>query len=1261
MKKILLSFMLLCLATMQAAAATWTDSNRVTWTFSKSNWNYSGENHSYWTITGAENYGDDVVVPGIVYDGETACTVEALGSYLFQNNKTLSSVSLPASLKCIGYNTFYECSGLTTVGDISKVEDIYGQAFSGCSQLSSVDLSSCQVIDGYAFAGCSKLSGIGSVASCTTFGYSSFNGCSSLQSVDLQENVSLGSYAFAGCSSLQNIGTLKGSTLGEGAFNNCTSLTAVDLSATKSVGTYAFIGCTNLKTVGNLSAFTAIDNGVFYGCQNLESVNLSNCKSVGESAFYGCQKLQSVDLSQVKTLGNNAFGYCSNLETVGDISSLTDIPNYAFINCNKLQNVNLANVKTIGSYAFQSCITMTEVSLPVTTTIADYAFGGCTNLASISLPQVTSIGGGAFYGCTSLVNPEISSTTLTSIGNNVFSTPGVLTLMATTPATLSSSDVFGPLMIIRVPDASLAAYRSADKWSDFALRIIGMSTKTDYDVTVIAEDKRSALHDVIGEDKLGTVVSLKVTGSINGYDIMVIRNKMDNLHHLDLTDANIVANDYEYYTGNHTEDNVLGAMSFYNLEKLLSVKLPKRITSIGYSAFRSCRNLKEVEFQPGLKSIGSYAFQQCSNLRAIDFKEGLETIGDYAFGDYQNWDGDQPQIEELIIPYGVTSIGDCAFGYNTRLKRVALPTTLKQMGSGVFSRCGELQSISLPTSLESIPGTAFHYCSSLKRVDIPSTIRSIGDEAFGGCPNLLDVYTYIAEPTSINMNTFCTYTTATLHVPFTSYYNYWYDTEWSQFRYVAECEALYKYFYINKDFTIGDEKGTIQGVEGEYPDADLNPGSGLIVETSKTNPQELDVVHIKMNDTGSASIISANNLTANKACFDIDVDAGRWYFLSFPFNVSRVNVTAPGAYVFRLYDPKERAEGRVGWLNWVGDKLLKGVGYIFHCAKSGTLSLGVEKADMDWDADDRSLPLEANPATNKQDASWNFMGNPHTSYFDIDLMGYMQPITIWNGSSYDAVRPGDDCYAFKPFEAFFVQKPDGHNEMSFPANGRFTKRQWAHEQTMKAAARRSAGVSTDRQLINLTLSDGTNEDKTRVVFNEQRTKEYEMECDAPKFLSSEQVPQLYTLDQQQGQYAINERPTGEVQIGYVATMKGELTIAATRMDQPVLLRDNEMQTTHDLSLGGYTFTTEAGTNNSRFTLVTDGSMTGVGQLRKLTGVSVMAEEGGISFLGTGNEQVSVYSTGGTLLAGKVGDGFVSLPKAAYIIKVGTATTKVIVR
>lgn len=1101
------------------------------------------------------------------------------------------------------------------------VEAIGNSLFRYNLTLNSVALpTTIKLIRNYAFQGCTTLTTITGTANCERIEYYAFDGCSSLGSIDLTNCFYIGVEAFENCNSLTTIGSLANcSVINNGAFEYCSSLQEV-----------------------NLSDHVQIAEGAFHHCTALSSVGSLNGAAIGNSAFRYCQNLTSVDISQAASLGGSAFEYCSNLTSVGDLSAYTAIPQYAFQGCNKLESVNLSNCKTIDRYAFSSC----------------------QKLENIDLSSIVSIGEYAFSGCTSLNALNITSTELATIGSNAFNMPGTITLMGTTPATLAANDAFGSLMVVRVPDAAVADYRAADKWSDFKARIVGISAQLDYNVNVTAMTNKSALIEAVGEEHTGQVVSLKITGDINGYDIMAMRNKMDNLHYIDLSDANIVANDYEYYTGYHTEDNILGGRSFCYLAKLISVKLPKTITKIGDFAFYGCSNLKEIEFQTGLESIGYRAFMDCGSIRELNFKSGLKTIGNEAFGYRYSSSSGTVQIEELVLPEGVESIGSDAFAHVRALKRVAFPSSLKTIGSYAFYDCNQLGNISLPTSLQSIPEYAFQGCSSLTEVRIPSTITSIGDYAFSGCSLLNDVYTYIVEPTQINMNTFSTYTTATLHVPTTSYYNYYYDTEWSQFRELQTFDAEYEYFYLNNDFIITDDQGTIQGEGGNDPDVDLYPGSGLIVET--TDDQELDEVHIKVDGDKAGSIIADDNIKANKVYFDITIKGGRWYFLSFPFRVNITNITAPGAYVFRYYSGANRANGLTGWLNWLESWLLPGQGYIFQCAKSGVLSLCVEKADMNWKAENRPQNLEQHQADLAENASWNFMGNPHTSYYDIDKTGYTQPITVWNGSSYEAVRPGDDDYRLSPFEGFFVQKPDGVNEMNFPAgnpatDGRSTYNQWKYGAHSRAEARHAKGVDVDRQLINLTLTDGTSTDKTRVVFNEKQSLSYEIACDAAKFMSTESVPQLYTLDQTDTRYAINERPSGEVRLGYAATKKGELTISAVRMDQPVMLRDNLMQTTHDLSLGGYTFTTEAGTINDRFTLVMNNEFTSIGKMYKDTGVSAMADKGGINFSGIDQQEVTIYSVSGITLGSHVQNGFIQLPSAAYIVKVNNETTKMIVR
>ena len=64
-------------------------------------------------------------------------------------------------------------------------------------------------------------------------------------------------------------------------------------------------------------------------------------------------------------------------------------------------------------------------------------------------------------------------------------------------------------------------------------------------------------------------------------------------------------------------------------------------------------------------------------------------------------------MSNLIIPDGVTSIGD-----------------------GAFVGCTSLSSVVIPDSVTSIGDKAFHTCSSLTNIDIPDSVTSIGDGAF---------------------------------------------------------------------------------------------------------------------------------------------------------------------------------------------------------------------------------------------------------------------------------------------------------------------------------------------------------------------------------------------------------------------------------------------------------------------------------------------------------------------------------------------------
>lgn len=808
-----------------------------------------------------------------------------------------------------------------------------------------------------------------------------------------------------------------------------------------------------------------------------------------------------------------------------------------------------------------------------------------------------------------------------------------------------------------------------------------------YTIMTTAQASTSDVQNQILEPNLETVTSLTfLPGStINSYDIMIIRNRMPNLTYLDMREATIVANDHEYYTGYHSENNVLGPYAFYEVTNLETVILPQTITSIGYNAFGNCSKiyyddmamnprytgLKKVVFPQGisLSEIGNNAFYNCSRLEQVEFEPGatVETIGMGAFQSCTNLTNISSNLTSTgsSFPKGLKYIASTAFGYCNSLVNLVFPSSLLQIGSSAFSSCGSLQKVRfspyrasrlrvigsyafsdcsnlndiiLPPRLKRICGGAFSGCNSLLSINIIGGIRKIDANAFSPCDNLNDIYPQRPNPIHIDQTTFSTYETANVHLPNwgTSKVKYYWNTEWNQFlnlhsysrrgatRGDADEDAIVSttvYFCIpdNTDFEF--ENGDLR-IEGG-PDADLDPGSGLIVEGEEA--QILGEVHYmgkdKYRDYGYngyfegsfSSIIGNNNVSISKMYIDLALQPNSWHFISFPFKVRISDIICKGNFVFRYYDSDNRAQnGTSGWKDLPANEefLYPGQGYIFQTDYNSndlmvntpstmddympepdpTISIPIEAENLSFSGADKSITIKPYPSSSPENASWNFMGNPYPCYFDLDETNYEGPITVWNGNGYESVRKGDDVYHFRPLEGFFIQKPENADAMLFQATGRHTYSQWATIQAGKAASR--AAEASSRKLINLTLSDGVYTDKTRVVFNPVCTDSYEIGTDASKFIAASKA-QLYSLDNKSVRYSINERPVGEVNLGYVATKGGEMTISTSRMDEPVAIYDKKMDIVFDLTKGAYTFATEAGTFNDRFVLVRGGDTTGI--------------------------------------------------------------------
>ena len=1068
----------------------------------------------------------------------------------------------------------------------------------------------------------------------------------------------------------------------EAAFNH-TSLTSIDLTNCKYVS--GFSGCNKLKTV-TLKVCETIGFCAFTDCTNLISLGeTANVTSIGTNAFYGCESLTALDLSNCDTLENYIFDDCNSLKDIKLSKTLTIIPDYQFKGCPKITNINISNVTSIGREAFKNCSNITKVDLTNVKTIGESAFEG-TGLKEINLPVAKKIERDAFRYCNNLTKVELANvdtigtsafegtglkeitlpTTITSIGNNAFNDIDNVTINATKVPSLDS--FFGQNTVVFVPEEAVNAYKAADVWKDFAGQIFAIGTKTDYDVKTTAQDNAPGLLQQLDRNNLNNIVSLKVSGTINGYDIMLFRNKMDNLHHLDLSDADIVANPYEYYEGNCTQDSILGKHSFSELDKLISVKMPNSVKQIN-AAFNGCKNLTSVVLPEKLISLDG-TFETCSKLENVEFKS-CQNIKYRAFRDCSslrsitlpsnltNLDEDcfyLSGLDSVIIPNNVEEIGGSAFGWCGNLKYVSFPPSLKKINRFAFERCA-LDSVSLP-GLVFIGDNAFANNSNLKELRVPSTLEKIEESAFTGC-GLEKVYAYTVLPISISQGTFDNFSNISLYVPTQSVDNYYLNTQWSQFKEIHEFNEPYKYFYLDKEFTLEDKRfdGT--------PDIDIKEDGGLKVD-GKDNQEAGDVTIKGDGDKGnSGTLITDGNLNAKKMRFDISVSDNKWYFFSFPFDIKLSDTKAPGEYKWKMYDGSIRADqGSGGWVNLPDNEewLKQGMGYIFQTNKAGTLTLKVTKEKFgQLDANNIMKELDVFPSGNNFDASWNFIGNPQTSYYNVNDLGYEAPITVWNGNSYEAVRPGDDDYTLHPFQAFFVQKPTASSTIEFKAEDRLTKT-GSEIRAQEIKARRLArGFVPSRMIINLNVSDGSLCDKTRVVFNDKKSRNYEMDCDAAKFMTLTQAPQLYSVEGKGTKFAINERPMGSVQLGFTAKKSGTFTISAVRMDQPMLLKDNVAGITIDLTNGDYEFTSEAGTFNKRFLLTPNSSVTSIADVVKKTGVNILPTEEGIQINGCNGKNVDVYNLNGAQVASSNSDGMLRLSAGVYIVKVNGMSTKVMVK
>ena len=414
------------------------------------------------------------------------------------------------------------------------------------------------------------------------------------------------------------------------------------------------------------------------------------------------------------------------------------------------QNLNLHfQGKYSGSVIIPSSVSYNSTSYAVTS-IGEYAFNYCQSLTSVTIPNsVTSIGKEAFDDCVNLTKVNYLGTVDEWIeidfegyhsnpfyyADDLYINGELLTNVIITTADSIMDDAFSGCQSIKSVEIGNSVISIGNSAFSYCSGLTSVSIGNS--VTSIgfrAFEGCSALKSVTIPNSV-TSIDYRAFSDCSGLTSVTIPNSVTSI-------------EQEAFSG---------------CSALTSVAIPNSVTSISMGAFSYCSGLTSVSIGESVTSISSSAFYGCSGLTSIvwnaknypNFKSDSSSpffdvssqIISFIFGDdvehipaYLCYK--MGNLKELVIPNGVTSIGDNVF------HGAGLHNVESIWDKGVFyvgnylvmAKRNKMVGIySIKEGTKVILHDAFEGCELLSSIIIPNSVSSIGSRAFDSCFGLTKV------------------------------------------------------------------------------------------------------------------------------------------------------------------------------------------------------------------------------------------------------------------------------------------------------------------------------------------------------------------------------------------------------------------------------------------------------------------------------------------------------------------------------------------
>ncbi len=531
--------------------------------------------------------------------------------------------------------------------------------------------------------------------------------------------------------------------------NNVVIPATVDGLPVTEIWDRAFYKAQHMTSVKIPEGVTYIESEAFLNCPYLSEVflpasleNVSGSLSLG---FIGCPALRTIELAE----GNEKYFVSGNCLIEKKTGKLV-------LGGGKAEIPADGSVKSIGAHAFAGNLLLKSVNIPEgVTDIYTSAFEGCTNLASVTLPKtLKTIRQSAFKGCTALNTVAIPDS-VTEIYNGAFSDcKNLKNVTLSKNLTMIDSEAFKACAIesIAIPEGVRelgTAFAECEKLKN---------------VTLPEGFERFSGHTFAGCTSLESInipESVNYLGFYTFYNCTALKElsfggtvsewnaiyKQENWNEKaafvavkcsdgtvkffsDAEDSGSAGLEYKIEgnsavlvgIGNCTDKNIVIAPTFGGVP----------VTMIEPFAFYNCDFIESVVIPEGVTIIGDEAFYLCKNLKKVTLPSTLDIIRSWAFANCES-------LEKIATPDGIMIIEQRAFSDCTKLSSLTLGKDLESIEENAFMNCTSLKSVTIPGKVIYFGNAAFAGCSSLESVTLKKGLDMIGGGVFKDCPKLTQI------------------------------------------------------------------------------------------------------------------------------------------------------------------------------------------------------------------------------------------------------------------------------------------------------------------------------------------------------------------------------------------------------------------------------------------------------------------------------------------------------------------------------------------